>query len=106
VEPDKTTSSGTAKPRATDKPPRSSVSRWAGKPQYGAGAVGRGPRTGSKHGFCKLPLLRAPKRAYPAEKITWVVSEDDSPYRLTMAEIVRPYLARSWSTRICAGRLR
>jgi ADP-heptose:LPS heptosyltransferase len=45
-------------------------------------------------GFYKLPLLRALKRAYPAEKITWVVSEGDSSYRLTMAEIVGPYFAR------------
>jgi ADP-heptose:LPS heptosyltransferase len=51
-------------------------------------------REGLGDGFYKLPLLRALKRAYPAEKITWVVSEGDSPYSLAMAEIVRPYLAR------------
>ena len=51
-------------------------------------------REGLGDGFYKLPLLRALKRAYPVEKVTWVVSEGDSPYSLTMAEIVRPYLAQ------------
>ncbi|HEX7200216.1 MAG TPA: hypothetical protein VF213_12105, partial [Dongiaceae bacterium] len=50
-------------------------------------------REGLGDGFSKLPLLRALKRAYPAEKIIWVVSESDSPYRVVMADIVRPYVA-------------
>ena len=46
AEPDKTTSPGTAKPRAAAKPPRSSArpSR-AGKPQHEAATAGRRPRT-------------------------------------------------------------
>ena len=43
-------------------------------------------------GFYKLHLLRALRRTYPAEKITWIVSESDSPYRTTMARIADPYL--------------
>jgi ADP-heptose:LPS heptosyltransferase len=50
-------------------------------------------REGLGDGFSKLPLLRALKRAYPAEKVIWVVSESDSPYRVVMADIVRPYIA-------------
>ena len=63
-------------------------------PEPGLGIAVINEREGLGDGFYKSPLLRALKRAYPAEKITWVVSEGDSPYRLTMAEIVRPYLAR------------
>ena len=62
-------------------------------PQPGLGIAVFNEREGLGDGFSKLPLLRALKRAYPAEKITWVVSESDSPYRIVMADIVRPYLA-------------
>ena len=51
-------------------------------------------REGLGDGFSKLHLLRALKRAYPGEKITWIVSESDSPYRVVMAEIARPYVDR------------
>ena len=62
-------------------------------PQPGLGIAVFNEREGLGDGFSKLPLLRALKRAYPAEKITWVVSESDSPYRIVMADIVRPYVA-------------
>ena len=45
-------------------------------------------------GFFKLHLLWALKRAYPDEKITWIVSEGDTPYRGAMARIAAPYLDR------------
>jgi len=61
VEPDKTTAPGTAKPRATAKPPRSSARLpRAGKSQRGAG--GRGPRTGSKQETI-IGLLQRPEGA-------------------------------------------
>src|SRR6516162_3365107 len=62
-------------------------------PQPGLGIAVLNEREGLGDGFSKLPLLRALNRAYPAEKITWVVTESDSPYRIVMADIVRPYLA-------------
>ena len=59
--------SGTAKPRATAKPPRSSARRsGAGKPQHGVGAVGRGPPTGSKQETI-IGLLRRPEGATISE---------------------------------------
>jgi ADP-heptose:LPS heptosyltransferase len=45
-------------------------------------------------GFYKLHLLRALRRLYPGEKITWIVSESDSPYRNVMAAIVAPLVDR------------
>src|ERR1700722_6910075 len=63
-------------------------------PEPGLGIAILNEREGLGDGFSKLHLLRALKRAYPAEKITWVVSESDSPYRLVMAEIARPYVDR------------
>src|SRR5262249_35591891 len=63
IEPDETTSSGTAKPRARAKPPRSSArpSR-AGKPRHEAGTAARGPRSGSKQEK-KIGLLQRPEGA-------------------------------------------
>ena len=63
-------------------------------PEPGLGIAILNEREGLGDGFSKLYLLRALKRAYPQEKITWVVSESDSPYRVVMAEIARPYVDR------------
>jgi len=63
-------------------------------PEPGFGIAVLNEREGLGDGFSKLFLLRALKRAYPREKITWVVSESDSPYRVVMAEIARPYVDR------------
>src|SRR6516165_8581566 len=74
------------------QPERVSGPRPLAEPGLGIAVINE--REGLGDGFYKLPLLRALKRAYPVEKVTWVVSEGDSPYSLTMAEIVRPYLAQ------------
>ena len=63
-------------------------------PEPGFGIAIINEREGLGDGFSKLPLLRALKRAYPGEAITWIVSEGDSPYRVVMAEIARPYVER------------
>jgi ADP-heptose:LPS heptosyltransferase len=63
-------------------------------PEPGLGIAVINEREGLGDGFSKLHLLRALKRAYPGEKITWIVSESDSPYRVVMAEIARPYVDR------------
>jgi ADP-heptose:LPS heptosyltransferase len=62
------------------------------EPGFGIAIINE--REGLGDGFSKLPLLRALKRAYPGEAITWIVSEGDSPYRVVMAEIARPYVER------------
>ena len=63
-------------------------------PEPGLGIAVINEREGLGDGFSKLHLLRALKRAYPQEKITWIVSESDSPYRVVMAEIAKPYVDR------------
>jgi ADP-heptose:LPS heptosyltransferase len=63
-------------------------------PAPGLGIAVINEREGLGDGFSKLPLLRALKCAYPAEAITWIVSEGDTPYSGPMAEIARPYVAR------------
>lgn len=63
-------------------------------PQPGLGIAVINEREGLGDGFSKLPLLRALKHAYPAEAITWIVSEGASPYGGPMAEIARPYVDR------------
>jgi ADP-heptose:LPS heptosyltransferase len=62
-------------------------------PRPGRGIVVISERESLGDGFYKLYLLRALKRAYPTEQITWVVSESDSPYRTVMARIAAPYLS-------------
>ena len=59
-------------------------------PQPGRGIAVISERESLGDGFYKLNLLRALRRAYPCEKITWIVSESDSPYRTSMARIVAP----------------
>jgi ADP-heptose:LPS heptosyltransferase len=59
-------------------------------PHPGRGIAVISERESLGDGFYKLHLLRALKRAYPEEKITWIVSESDSPYRTLMARIVAP----------------
>ena len=61
-------------------------------PHPGRGIAVISERESLGDGFYKLHLLRALRRTYPAEKITWIVSESDSPYRTTMARIADPYL--------------
>ena len=82
-------------------------------PHPGRGIVVISERESLGDGFYKLHLLRALRRAYPDEKITWIVSEGDSPYRTLMAPIVAPLvdrlivragLRRPWLTAL--GRLR
>ncbi len=63
-------------------------------PRPGLGIAVINEREGLGDGFFKLHLLRAIKRAYPDEKITWIVSETDSPYGGAMARIAAPYLDR------------
>lgn len=62
-------------------------------PRPGRGIVVISERESLGDGFYKLYLLRALKRSYPDEAITWIVSESDSPYRNVMARIVAPYLS-------------
>ena len=78
-------------------------------PHPGRGIVVISERESLGDGFYKLHLLRALKRTYPDEKITWVVSESDSPYRMVMARIAAPFidnlivragLRRPWLTAI------
>jgi len=59
-------------------------------PQPGRGIAVISERESLGDGFYKLTLLRALRRAYPGEKITWIVSEGDCPYRTIMAGIVAP----------------
>ncbi len=82
-------------------------------PHPGRGIVVISERESLGDGFYKLPLLRALRRTYPDEKITWIVSESDSPYRTLMAGVVAPLvdtlivqagLRRPWLTAL--GRLR
>jgi ADP-heptose:LPS heptosyltransferase len=63
-------------------------------PQPGRGILVLSERESLGDGFYKLHFLRALKRAYPDEAITWIVSESDSPYRTVMSRIVAPYVAR------------
>lgn len=63
-------------------------------PRPGRGIVVISERESLGDGFYKLHLIWALKRAYPEEKITWLVSESDTPYRGVMARIVAPYLER------------
>jgi ADP-heptose:LPS heptosyltransferase len=60
----------------------------------GRGIVVISERESLGDAFYKLHLLRALKRAYPSEKIHWLVSESDSPYRTVMARIAEPYIDR------------
>ena len=82
-------------------------------PHPGCGIVVISERESLGDGFYKLHLLRALRRTYPDEKITWIVSEGDSPYRAPMARIAAPLidtlivqagLRRPWLTAL--GRLR
>jgi ADP-heptose:LPS heptosyltransferase len=82
-------------------------------PHPGRGIAVISERESLGDGFYKLDLLRGLRRAYPGEKITWIVSEGDSPYRTSMAGIVAPlidelivhaHLRRPWLAAI--GRLR
>jgi len=57
-------------------------------PYPGRGIAVIAERESLGDGFYKLHLLRALRRLYPDEKITWIVSESDSPYRTVMAGIV------------------
>jgi len=62
VEPEKTTSSGTAKPRATAKAPRSSARLpRAGKPQRGAVGPGPGPAASRKPSLASCSGPKAPR---------------------------------------------
>ncbi len=63
-------------------------------PHPGRGIVVISERESLGDGFYKLNLLRALKRSYPDERIAWLVSEGDSPYRTVMARIVAPYVDR------------
>ena len=62
-------------------------------PRPGLGIAVINEREGLGDGFFKLHLLRAIKRAYPDEAITWIVSESGSPYGGAMARIAAPYVA-------------
>ena len=82
-------------------------------PHPGRGIVVISERESLGDGFYKLQLLRALKRAYPDEKITWIVSEGDSPYRTLMARIAAPLvdtlivqagLRRPWLAALLARR--
>jgi len=70
------------------------VSRPRPLPEPGRGIAILNEREGLGDGFFKLPLLRALRRCYPGEAITWIVSEGDTPYRVVMADIARPYVDR------------
>lgn len=61
-------------------------------PHAGRGIAVISERESLGDGFYKLHLLRALRRAYPGEKITWIVSESDSPYRTIMAGIAAPLI--------------
>ena len=63
-------------------------------PRPGLGIAVISSRESLGDGFFKLYLLRALKRAYPDETITWIVSDSDSPYRGALARIAAPYLHR------------
>ena len=45
-------------------------------------------------GFYKLYLLRALRRAYPAEAIDWYVSEGPAPYAGILSRIASPDLRK------------
>ena len=61
-------------------------------PHPGCGIAVISERESLGDGFYKLHLLRALRRAYPGERITWLVSESDSPYRTSMARIAAPLI--------------
>ena len=61
-------------------------------PHPGRGIAVISERESLGDGFYKLHLLRALRRAYPGESITWIVSESDSPYRTAMARIAAPLI--------------
>lgn len=61
-------------------------------PHPGRGIAVISERESLGDGFYKLHLLRALRRAYPGERITWIVSESDSPYRHAMARIAAPLI--------------
>jgi ADP-heptose:LPS heptosyltransferase len=63
-------------------------------PQPGFGIAVISEREGLGDGFFKLHLLRAIKRAYPEEKIVWIVSESASPYGSALARIATPYISQ------------
>lgn len=69
------------KPAVLAKPPRP-------LPRPGGGIAVVSERESLGDGFYKLHLLRALRRAYPAEAIDWYVSEGPSPYGGIMAPIV------------------
>ncbi len=61
-------------------------------PHAGRGIAVISERESLGDGVYKLHLLRALRRAYPGERITWLVSESDSPYRTSMARIAAPLI--------------
>jgi ADP-heptose:LPS heptosyltransferase len=61
-------------------------------PRPGGGIAVISERESLGDGFYKLHLLRALRRAYPAEAIDWYVSEGPSPYGGIMAPIVASHL--------------
>lgn len=63
-------------------------------PEPGRGIAVISERESLGDSFFKLHLIWALKRAYPEEKITWIVSEGDTPYRGKMARIAAPLLDR------------
>jgi ADP-heptose:LPS heptosyltransferase len=63
-------------------------------PYPGQGIAVISERESLGDGFYKLHLLRALKRAYPAEAIDWYVSEGPTPYAGPMAKIVAGYVAK------------
>lgn len=63
-------------------------------PRPGGGIAVISERESLGDGFYKLHLLRAVRRAYPAEAIDWYVSEGPSPYGGIMAPIVAPHLRK------------
>lgn len=61
-------------------------------PHPGRGIAVISERESLGDAFYKLHLLRALRRAYPGEPITWIVSESDSPFRTSMARIAAPLI--------------
>jgi ADP-heptose:LPS heptosyltransferase len=61
-------------------------------PHPGRGIAVISERESLGDAFYKLHLLRALRRAYPQERITWIVSESDSPFRTSMARMAAPLI--------------
>jgi len=63
-------------------------------PRPGGGIAVISERESLGDGFYKLHLLRALRRAYPAEAIDWYVSEGPAPYAGVLARIAGPHLRK------------